>query len=66
MAKEVKITAVIPTAINTLAVVHQNVVTNLKRAEVSDVELPSMYKRAFMITYETGEIYTTDDVPVDD
>jgi hypothetical protein len=66
MAKEAQIVAVIPTAINTLTVVHQNVVTNLLRKQVSDVELPSMYKRAFMMTYETGELYTTDDLPADE
>ena len=65
MAKDVQLTAVIPTAINTLTVVHQNIVTNLRRAQESDVELPSMYKRAFMVVYETGEMYATDDLPVD-
>jgi hypothetical protein len=62
MAKQLHITVITPTAINVIGVVHQNIVSNLRRKQPSDIELPSMYRRAFMMTYETGEILTTDDI----
>lgn len=62
MAKQIKLNVVIPTSINIVGIVHENIVGNLLRAQDSDLEMPSLYRRAFMIVNEVGEIYTTEDV----
>lgn len=47
---------VIPTAINTCLMVSENVSDNLRARQSSNLTLPSMYKRAFLVAYETDEI----------
>ncbi len=47
---------IIPTAVNTVLMVNDNIVTNLRKALASDIVLPSMYKRAYLIVYETDEV----------
>lgn len=47
---------VIPTSINVTLMASENVSDNLRAQQPSDLELPSMYKRAFLIAYETDEI----------
>ncbi len=66
MARKIKITAVIPTSVNIIGVAHENIVTNLLREKTSSVELPTMYRRAFMIVNETGELFVSEEVSEDD
>lgn len=47
---------VVPTAINTILMAAENIAQNLLERQSSDLELPSMYKRAYLIAYETDEI----------
>lgn len=47
---------VIPTAINTALMVVENIVANLRVQQAASTVLPSMYKRAYLIAYETDEI----------
>lgn len=47
---------VIPTAINTCLMASENLSDNLRAQQPSDLNLPSMYKRAYLIAYETDEI----------
>jgi hypothetical protein len=46
----------IPTAVNVLLLVNENLVFNLRRAQPSDLTLPSLYKRAFLIVNESDEV----------
>jgi hypothetical protein len=47
---------VIPTAVNVLLLVNENIVFNLRKAQPSDLTLPSLYKRAFLVVNETDEV----------
>lgn len=53
---DAQIDVVIPTAINVVLMVNQNIVQNLRKAQSSDLVLPSLYKRAYLIINETDEI----------
>ena len=46
----------IPTAANVCLMASENISDNLRAQQASDLELPSMYKRAYLIAYETDEI----------
>lgn len=47
---------VVPTAVNTLLMVAENIVANLRAGQSSNLTLPSLYKRAYLIAYETDEV----------
>lgn len=47
---------IMPTAINIMNAVNENITTNLKRRQNSDLELPSLYQLAFTVYYNTGEL----------
>jgi hypothetical protein len=47
---------VIPTAINTALMAMENIIDNMRVQQSSSLDLPSMYKRAYLIAYETDEI----------
>ena len=47
---------IMPTPLNILSVVHENVVDNLRRGRRSDLQLPSLYRLAFAVHYNTGEM----------
>jgi hypothetical protein len=47
---------VIPTATNTILMAAENITTNLLAQQQSNLTLPSMYKRAYLIARETDEI----------
>jgi hypothetical protein len=49
------IVIVVPTAINTALLATENIVDNLRLSQPANVVLPSMYKRAYFIAYETDE-----------
>lgn len=50
---------IMPTAINVLNIVHENIVANLRRRQNSDLQLGSLYRVAFMVHHNTGEILVT-------
>jgi len=54
-----------PTAPNILNLVNENIVDNLRRRQNSDVDLPSLYRLAFTIHYNTGEMLVTRGVTED-
>lgn len=47
---------VVPTAINAVLMAAENITQNLLERQSSDLALPSMYKRAYLIAYETDEV----------
>lgn len=47
---------VVPTATNVALMATENIVTNLLVQQESNLSLPSLYKRAFLIAYQTDEI----------
>jgi hypothetical protein len=50
---------IMPTPINVLNAVHKNIVDNLRRGRAADLELPSLYRLAFAVHYNTGEMVLT-------
>ena len=48
-----------PTAANILNVINENIVNNLRRRRDSDAQLPSLYRLAFAVVYNTGEFLVT-------
>lgn len=46
---------VMPTAVNMLNLINENIVANLRRRQNSDLALPSLYRLAYMVYYNTGE-----------
>ena len=56
MAVNIEVILIIPTATNTLLMVNENITDNLRLSQSSDLELPSMYKRAKLIVGETDEV----------
>lgn len=51
-----RVDVVVPTAINIVLMVNENVVDNLRKNQASDLSLPSLYKRAYLVVNETDEI----------
>ncbi len=47
---------VIPTAPNVCLMASENISVNLRARQAADLTLPSLYKRAYFIAYETDEI----------
>lgn len=47
---------ILPTAINVVLWVNDNVTSNLRRSKASDVGLPDLYQRALLIVNETDEV----------
>jgi hypothetical protein len=47
---------VVPTAVNVVLMTSENIVDNLKTRNAASLELPSLYKRAYLIAHETDEI----------
>ena len=50
---------IMPTAINMLNLVNENIVENLRRRQDTALELPSLYQLAFMVHHNTGELLIT-------
>jgi hypothetical protein len=50
------IVIVVPTAPNICLMVAENIVDNLRVRQAADLQLPSLYKRAYLIAHETDEI----------
>lgn len=53
---DARVVVTVPTAINTCLIAAENITDNLRAQQVSDLELPSLYKRAFLVAYVTDEI----------
>lgn len=53
---DVKVVLVVPTAINVVLLVNENITDNLRLNKASDLELPNLYRRAFLIVGETDEV----------
>lgn len=47
---------IIPTATNFLLMVVENIVANLRAQQSANLNLPSLYKRAYLVAYETDEV----------
>jgi hypothetical protein len=47
---------IMPTPANVLSLAHENIVNNLRRGRRSDLKLPSLYRLAFAVNYNTGEM----------
>lgn len=54
--QDATVIVVVPTAINVCLIAAENITGNLRARQVSDLDLPSLYKRAFLVAYETDEI----------
>lgn len=50
------ITIVIPTAINITLMAAENITDNLRAGQAASFNVPSLYKRAFLIAHEADEI----------
>lgn len=53
---DASVIVVVPTAINVCLIAAENITDNLRARQASDLELPSLYKRAFLVAYETDEV----------
>lgn len=53
---DIKVQIILPTAINVVLMVSENISDNLRLSKASDLELPSLYRRAFLIVGETDEV----------
>lgn len=51
-----RVMIIIPTAVNLVLIVAENVTDNLRARQASSIALPSLYQRAFMATREMDEI----------
>ena len=50
---------IMPTPLNVMSEVHRNIVDNLRRGRAADLELPGLYRLAFTVHYNTGEMMIT-------
>lgn len=55
MATPPKVQIVLPTAPDFLLMAAENMHTNLLRRQPAEIEVPSLYRRAFQIVNETDE-----------
>lgn len=59
MAPPPKVQIVLPTPPDILLMVAENMHTNLLRRQSAEIEMPSLYRRAFQIVNETDEVAVT-------
>ena len=53
---------VVPTPTNILNLVNENIVNTLRSRQSSDIEFESLYRFAYRIHYNTGELLITKDL----
>ncbi len=53
---DVSVLILVPTAINVALLVSENISDNLRLSKASNLELPSLYRRAFLVVGETDEV----------
>jgi len=56
---DAQIDIIIPTAINVILMVNDNVMRNMRLRKDPDLSLPSLYKRAYLVLNETDEVAIT-------
>ena len=49
------VTIVLPTGVDTILLASENITDNMRQGQSSDLELPSLYRRAYQIVNETTE-----------
>lgn len=59
--EEAQIDIVIPTGVNVVLMVNQNIISNLRRNQESNLSLPSLYRRALLVVGETTEVAIVND-----
>jgi hypothetical protein len=47
---------VVPTAVNSALMAAENIIDSMRAQQPANLVLPSLYKRAYLIAYETDEI----------
>ena len=50
------VTIIIPTATNFVLMAVENIVANLRVQQSANLSLPSLYKRAYLVAYQTDEV----------
>lgn len=55
-ADETSIDVIIPTGVNLVLMINENIMANLRQGQAAQIELPSLYKRAFLVVNETDEV----------
>ncbi len=53
---DAQIDIIIPTAINFILLVNENVIRNMRLRQDPDLSLPSLYKRALLVVNEMSEV----------
>jgi hypothetical protein len=56
MISDPRIDIIIPTAINTVLMVSENITDNLRKQQISDIQVLSLYKQAYLVVNQTDEI----------
>ncbi len=56
VADDARVEIIVPTAINIVLMVNENIVENLLKQQDAQIELPSLYRRAFLIVNESDEV----------
>lgn len=56
VADDTKTEVIVPTAVNVVLMVSENISTNLLKKQDAEIALPSLYKRAYLIVNETDEV----------
>lgn len=65
MAKT-RVAVIIPTAINVITAVNDALITRTRNSETSEVNLPSLRRRALMVTQEKGLLTVQQDMSFDE
>lgn len=55
-ANTVRVTIAAPTAPNVVLITVENIVTNLRGRQAANIQLPSIYRRAHLIAYQTDDL----------
>jgi hypothetical protein len=53
---QLPIQIIVPTAVNSALMAAENIVDSMRAQQQANLVLPSLYKRAYLIAYETDEI----------
>jgi len=56
MANNYQRDLIIPSPENLLELANTNIMENLRRRQSANLDLPSLYRRAFMVVYNTNEL----------
>ncbi len=54
--KDQRLDIVVPTAINTVLMVNENIIDNLRKQQSSNLQQLSLYKQAYLVVNETDEM----------